>query len=525
LTGRRDLFKTLRKLDGLSGFPKSKESEHDAFDVGHSSTAISVALGFCAARDLQNEEHSVVAVVGDGSMTGGLVYEAMNNAGRSNTNLLVVLNDNQMSISKNVGALSRHLNDIRTAPIYLEAKQDVHKLLAAIPHLGKRVDKWIETAKDAVKFMLVNGVLFEELGFEYFGPIDGHDMKVLVDTLTKVRAIKGPVLLHVVTTKGKGFEEAEKLPDAYHFVNPPSRIKGATYTDVFAEKILGLAHKKENLVAITAAMPDGTGLSKIMRKYPKRVFDVGIAESHALTFAAGMAKAGMLPVVAIYSSFVQRAYDQILHDICLQNLHVVLAIDRAGIVGADGETHQGLFDISFLSHMPNMTIMAPKNSAELKDMLSYAVLEHNGPIALRYPKGIASKLMLGHRAPIELGKSEPILVNGDNNIALVSVGVMMDVAYGVSRILYEKGHKSDLFNARFVKPIDKKFVNNLRNYSHVFILEDNVQKGGFGDGLVSGAHHFAFPDKFIEHGTREELFKRYELDREGIAKRILQIID
>ena len=530
LTGRHDKFGSLRKLDGLSGFPKSAESPHDAFDVGHSSTSISAALGYCSARDLMQKDYSVVAVVGDGSMTGGLVYEAMNNAGRSNTNMLVILNDNQMSITRNVGALSRHLNDIRTAPRYRGAKRDVHKLLGGIP-LGKRVDKLIETAKDAVKFMLVPGVLFEELGFNYFGPVDGHNIKTLVDTLTNLRSIKGPVLLHVVTNKGKGYPPAEKSPGRYHFVEAfdivsgeaESTVKTETYADVFGKTLVNLADKIDNLSAITAAMPDGTGLGDFQKKYPKRFYDVGIAESHAVTFAAGMAKGGILPVVAVYSSFLQRAYDQILHDVCLQNLHVVFAIDRAGIVGSDGETHQGIFDISFLSHMPNMTILAPKNRWELEDMLAYAIQQHKGPIALRYPRGAASEVFKEYRQPVKYGESETIIKG--SNIAIVAVGAMMDEAYKAVTILQAKGYNPGLYNARFVKPIDNNLLKHLRSYKHVFILEDNVQAGGFGSCLpLSSAYHFAFPDKFIEQGTRAELFKRYSLDGEGVAQQIESLI-
>ena len=529
LTGRKEKFSSLRKLDGLSGFPKSAESPHDAFDVGHSSTAISAALGYCSARDLLQEDYSVAAVVGDGSMTGGLVYEAMNNAGRSNTNVIVILNDNQMSITRNVGALSRHLNDIRTAPKYRGAKRDVHKLLGGTT-FGKRVDKMIETAKDAVKYMLVPGVLFEELGFNYFGPVDGHNIKTLVETLTKLRSIKGPVLLHVVTNKGKGYAPAEKFPGRYHFVEAfdivsgetKSHTKTETYSDVFGKSLVNLADKVENLTAITAAMPDGTGLRDFQKKYPKRFYDVGIAESHAVTFAAGMAKGGAVPIVAVYSSFLQRAYDQILHDICLQNLHVVLAVDRAGLVGSDGETHQGIFDISFLSHMPNMTILAPKNRWELEDMLSYAIQQHKGPIALRYPRGAASEVLKEHRQAIKYGESE--IVFEGSEIAIVSVGAMMDEAYEAASILQSNGHNPGLYNARFVKPIDNNLIKYLRSYKHVFILEDNVQAGGFGKSLEKLSYHFAFPDKFIEQGTRQELFERYGLDGKGVAQRILKIL-
>ena len=549
VTGRREGFARLRQLDGLSGFPKSHESKYDAFNTGHSSTSISAALGFCTARDLQQDDYSVVAVIGDGSMTGGLAYEALNNAGRSSTDLLVVLNDNQMSIAKNVGAVSRHLNDIRTAPIYRRTKRDVHKLLENIPRLGKRMDKWIESAKDTLKFILMQGVLFEEMGFQYFGPVDGHDLKTLINTLQNLRTIKGPVLLHVMTTKGKGYHLAEQSPDAFHGVEPFDRengkpkspSKGESYTEAFGKIMLGLAEKQEKLVAVSAAMPEGTGLCPFLKKYPKRFYDVGIAEGHALTFAAGMAKGGLVPLVAIYSSFLQRAYDQILHDVCTQNLHVVLAIDRAGLVGPDGETHQGVFDLSFLSHMPNMTIMAPKNRFELEDMFNYAVLQHKGPIAVRYPKGEASLILQEHRALIELGKSETIFRSPQKDAALVSVGAMMDEAYLAVEGLKEFGYNVSLYNLRFVKPLDKKLLSYLRTYSHVFILEDNVCIGGCGERLLAeiskelsgesvqaaalpNFHFISFPDGFIEQGTRKELFQRYALDGEGIVKRMLKIL-
>ena len=535
LTGRAKDFNTLRKLDGLSGFPKSKESPCDAFDTGHSSTAISAALGFCAARDLQGGSHSVIAVVGDGSMTGGLVYEGLNNAGRSNTDLLVVLNDNQMSISKNVGAVSRHLSDIRSAPFYTRAKRDVRKFLTGLPFLAK----WIEKTKDTIKFMLIPGVLFEELGFQYFGPVDGHDLEALIRMLQKLRKIKGPVLLHVVTKKGKGFSHAEKSPWDYHGVEsfdpntgePNTVSAGTSYTDVFSEALLGLAEHQSNLVAVTAAMSDNTGLNGFQKTYPKRFYDVGIAEAHAVTFAAGMAKAGAIPVVAVYSSFLQRAYDQILHDVCVQNLHVIFAVDRAGLVGPDGETHQGLFDLSFLAHMPNMTIMAPKNKTELSDMLKYGVMEHNGPVAIRYPRGVATNVLSDKRTTILLGCAETI--EKGENIAIVSVGSMIEIALLAVESLKNQGYKPSLYNARFVKPLDYKLAKQLQDYSYVFILEDNVYTGGYGERLwaLMGNENsttlpffkvFAFPDKFIEHGSREELFKRYALDSTGVVAKMLE---
>ena len=548
LTGRHSHFDTLRQLDGLSGFPKTHESIHDAFDTGHSSTAISAALGFCAARDITKDNYGVCAIVGDGSMTGGLVYEALNNAGRASSDMLVILNDNQMSIAKNVGAVSRHLNDIRTAPIYREAKRDVHKLLDSMPHLGKKMGKVIETVKDAVKFLLVPGVIFEEMGFQYFGPIDGHNLKDLVRTLEKLRTIKGPVLLHVITKKGKGYHLAEEFPNEFHGVEsflvdtgkPKNAPNGSTYTDIFGKTMLKLADEEDKLVAITAAMPDGTGLIPFQKKYPDRFYDVGIAESHAVTFAAGLAKGGAVPVVSIYSSFLQRAYDQILHDVCIQNLHVVLAIDRAGLVGSDGETHQGLFDYSFLSHMPNMTILAPRSQLELEEMLVYAVCDHKGPISIRYPRGPVNKALTNSKGLLytafRYSMAETIFKGKD--IAILSVGSMIDTALFAYDDLKSRGYKPGLYNARFIKPIDEEFLKHLLSYRYVFILEDNVQTGGYGECLwakmaIIGNHlpflpqvHFlAFPDKFIEQGTRKELFYRYNLDGEGVTKRILQILN
>jgi 1-deoxy-D-xylulose-5-phosphate synthase len=547
LTGRRDAFGTLRRLGGLSGFPKPGESVHDVFGTGHSSTAISAALGFAAARDVRLGKHHVVAVAGDGSMTGGLAYEALNNAGRANTDVLVILNDNQMSIAESVGAISRHLNDIRTAPFYLGAKQDIHKVLDHIPLVGKPAAKFIEHTKDALKFLLLPGVLFEELGFQYFGPVDGHDLRVLTDVLRKMKNIKGPVLLHVRTVKGKGYEAAEHAPVNFHGIGafcvetgqPEECAQTETYTDVFGKTLVRLAKNNPDIVAITAAMPDGTGLCPFKKRYPERFFDVGIAESHAVTFAAGLAKAGMRPVAAVYSSFLQRAYDQILHDVCLQNLPVVFAVDRAGVVGPDGETHQGLFDLSYLSHMPNMTVMAPKNKNELVAMLAFA-FKHNGPVAVRYPRSAVSNALPEHNAPIIWGRAETVFSVDTTppekanppeikpttaisvSVALVSVGSMMDTALLAAEELRRYGINVGLYNARFIKPLDMGLVAALSGYDYVYSLEENVRSGGYGARLSEALPRtvpfraFAFPDTFVEQGTRDELFKRYKLDAESI---------
>jgi 1-deoxy-D-xylulose-5-phosphate synthase len=519
LTGRKGRFSSLRKMDGLSGFPKINESEHDAFGTGHSSTAISAALGLAKARDLQGDsEESVIAVVGDGSVTGGLAYEGLNNAGRANTDLLVILNDNGMSISKNVGAVARHLNTLRTAPMYLGAKEDVHFLLDKLPVLGASITRGIESAKDMIKYAVLPGVLFEELGFRYIGPVDGHDIPALLRVLRQIKKIKGAVLLHVLTTKGKGYNIAEKSPKNYHGVGtfcvktgePTVNSTKPTYTDIFSKYICRAASKDERIVAITAAMHDGTGLSRFKERFPKRFFDVGIAESHAVTFAAGLAKGGMKPVVAVYSSFLQRAYDQILHDVAIQNLPVVFAIDHAGAVGGDGETHQGIFDIAFLSHIPNMTILAPSGSTELVKMLDFAFAQ-NSPVAIRYPKEIAEE-------------SKKVLQEGEK-IAIVSMGTMYSTAKEVADMLCEK---TGLYDAGFVKPFDEGLIAALEKYEYVFTIEDGVRSGGFGERLGAVlnnpiCHAFGFPDIFPETGTRKELFARYNLDAESIYNKIEDI--
>lgn len=548
LTGRKDCFATLRQLDGLSGFPKGRESVHDAFDTGHSSTSISAALGFCASRDLDRENYHVAAVIGDGSMTGGLAYEALNNGGRANTNLIVILNDNQWSISENVGALSRHLNDIRTAPAYIGAKADVSRILKQIPYLGEKTARLIEKTKDSIKYLLIPGILFEEMGFKYVGPVDGHNVGELINVIRKVKNMTGPVLLHVYTTKGKGYRQAEKLPWEFHGVESfdietgkPVQIKiWDTYSDVFGKNLIKLAEENDKIVAITAAMPTGTGLTEFQKKFPDRTFDVGIAEAHAAVFAAGMAKNGYRPFFVVYSSFLQRCYDQILHDICIPNLPVVFAVDRAGVVGNDGETHQGLFDLSFLSHLPNMTIMAPKNKKEFIAMLSFAAA-YNGPVAIRYPRGAASRVLNEQNDEIIFGKSETIRTGGTDGangfpegVVILSVGAMMEVAYPVFTRLMEEGFSARLINVRFIKPLDKEMVSGLGHYEHIFVLEDNLASGGCGSKILENMneagiycrsfHRLAFPDKFIEQGTRDEIFKIYGLDAESVYQKIKAVL-
>ena len=540
LTGRKNSFATLKQKGGLSGFPKRKESVHDIFETGHSSTSISAALGMAAGRDLNKENYSVIAVIGDGSLTGVMAFEALNNAGRSNTNLIVILNDNQMSISPNVGGLSKYLNNIRTEPVYLEVKEDIDQILKKIPGIGKSVAKTVKRTKESIRYLLVPGTLFEELGFTYVGPIDGHDMKSLVSVLKKVKKMKGPIFLHVKTIKGKGYSHAEKLPCEYHGVGPFDVKSGKalgiskeeTYTDVFGKAIVRLANENKKIVAITAAMPDGTGLKGFQEKYPERFFDVGIAEQHAVTFAAGLASSGFHPVFAVYSSFLQRSYDQIIHDVCIQNLPVVFAIDRAGIVGPDGETHQGIFDLSFLSHMPNMTIMAPCDKMELEEMLKFAFTV-KGPVAIRYPKGKALNVLTSDRIPIQYQKSELIFDGKDG--AILAVGKMMEFAKTIVENLKAEGIELSLINPRFIKPIDEEMILNLcAKHKFIFTMEDNVITGGFGSNVLQilAQHNikdvfvkiFAFPDQFIEHGSCSELYKAYHLDADSMQKTIKNIL-
>ena len=532
LTGRKDAFGTLRQFGGISGFPKSNESPHDCFGTGHSSTSISAALGFAVSRDLAGDDYNVIAVIGDGSMTGGMAYEAMNNAGRLNSNMLVVLNDNQMSISENVGSISKYLNDVRTAPSYLGAKRGLHRLLEKVPVVGGGIDRFLERAKDGIKYLLVPGVLFEELGFNYVGPVDGHNIEELIAVLRNVRKMSGPVLLHVYTTKGKGYDRAETAPSKYHGVDSFNVETGDpletkiwdTYSDVFGKAMLRIAEKNDKILAVTAAMPDGTGLSEFAKKYPKRFFDVGIAEPHAVTFSAAMAKNRFEPVVAIYSSFLQRAYDQIVHDVCAQNLHVIFAIDRAGITGPDGETHQGVFDISFLAHIPNLTILSPINKREFIEMLEFAT-KLDGPVAIRFPRGSASRVLRDDFLPIEFGRAQTFGNRDVDGVAIVALGAMMEIGYEVYKRLLDNGYSATLINPRFIKPIDVDMANSLQNYRLTAVLEDNVETGGFASMLPSMTSgkllSFAFPDVFIEHGERGELLEKYGMNADSVYARIV----
>lgn len=540
LTRRKEKFNTLRQFNGMSGFPNTKESEYDSFNAGHSSTSIAVAMGLAKARDLSGSNYNVLAVLGDGSMTGGMVYEALNNAGRDNTKMCIILNDNQMSISKNVGAMRNYLNEIITAQKYMDTKSSIQKKLMQSAG-GSKVFNVLNKTKYSLKNFLMPGSMFEQLGIKYVGPIDGHDLPKLIHVLNRIKKINKPVLLHVVTKKGKGYEPAEKDPSIYHGVNSfnpdigvvPNPNKKKTYSDIFGDELVKLANENSKICAITAAMPSGTGLTQFGNCFPKRFFDVGIAEEYAVTFSGGLAKGGYIPVFAVYSTFLQRGYDQIIHDICIQNLHVIFAIDRAGIVGDDGETHQGIYDISYLAHIPNLTVMAPKNEMELRAMLRFAI-NMKGPVAIRYPRGAASQIMLAKNKTIELGKSEYIYEG--ENIALVSYGSMMDITAEVYSQLLKKGYSPTIINARFASPIDEDMVKDLaENYKYIFTLEDNIYSGGFGCLLSQKLaeqpnksyriKNFAFKDAYIEHGKKDILFKKYGLDAESIYNKICSILE
>lgn len=537
LTGRREGFDGLRKYGGMSGFPKRKESECDSFDTGHSSTSISAGLGYAHAREIMGEDYKVVSVIGDGALTGGMAFEALNNAAALKSNFIIVLNDNNMSISENVGGMSSYLAGFRTADAYLGLKTNVMNSLNKIPVYGERMVKRIRKTKSGIKQFLIPGMLFEEMGIMYLGPVDGGDYKAIEKLLKEAMHVDGPVLVHVMTHKGAGYAPAERHPARFHGTEPfeietglPSkkRIK-SNYTDVFSTVMRKLGDRDEKVVAVTAAMADGTGLKRFHNMFPDRFFDVGIAEEHAVTFAAGLAAAGLKPIFAVYSSFLQRAYDQILHDVCIQNLPVVFAIDRAGLVGSDGETHQGIFDISYLSTIPNMTIMAPKNKWELSDMVKYAV-NFASPIAIRYPRGEAYDGLEEFRAPISLGKSEWIY--RESEIALFALGSMVKTAEAVRDILKEKGYACTLINARFAKPLDTETLDALvAGHKLVVTMEENVINGGMGEHVTEYYHHaehrnicvlnIAIPDEYVEHGNVDILRKEVGIDAENIVWRTI----
>ncbi len=536
LTGRRSGFDTLRKYGGMSGFPKRRESECDAFDTGHSSTSISAGLGLVKARDLNGEKHLVVSVIGDGSLTGGMAYEALNNAARLDSNYIIVLNDNNMSISENVGGVSKYLSNVRTADGYLDLRDGVYNTLKDMPKYGNQMVKFIRRAKNSVKQLVIPGMFFEDMGITYLGPVDGHDIGQMVRVFNVAKRVKKAVLVHVMTQKGKGYLPAERHPARFHGAEPFEVETGlpahprtkANYTDIFSTVMTKLGQRNEKVVAITAAMPDGTGLKRFRNMYPERFFDVGIAEEHAVTFAAGLAAGGMKPIVAIYSSFLQRAYDQILHDVCIQNLPVVFAIDRAGLVGSDGETHQGIFDLSYLSSIPNMHIMAPKNKWELSDMMKFAI-GFGAPIAVRYPRGEAYDGLKEHRKPIVYGKSEWIYEEGD--ICLLAVGSMVKTACQVREQLKEKGYSCSLINARFVKPLDEDTIESAYDAHKLFVsMEENVASGGYGEKVREFLDRkkwgkaflsIAIPDAYVEHGNVELLRQEIAIDADSVTKRII----
>lgn len=536
LTGRREEFDSLRQFHGLSGFPKRKESPCDVFDTGHSSTSVSAGLGLVKARDIKGEKFSVVSVIGDGSLTGGMAYEALNNASKLETNFIIVLNDNNMSISENVGGVSKYLNNIRTASGYQDLKKGVYQALSGT-RLGNEAITGIRRAKSSLKQLVIPGMFFEDMDITYLGPVNGHDIEELVRVINDAKRVEGPVLIHAITQKGRGYEPAVKNPTRFHGTEPFDVETGipkkphtqASYTDVFSTVMCKLGERDPSVTAITAAMPDGTGLKRFQKHFPDRFFDVGIAEAHAVTFAAGLAAGGLKPVVAVYSSFLQRAYDQILHDVCIQNLPVVFAIDRAGLVGSDGETHQGIFDLSYLSGIPNMHVCAPKNKWELSDMMRFAV-GFDGPIAIRYPRGTAYDGLSQYRQPIALGKAEWIY--RETEVALLAVGSMVKTAVRVREILLEQGHRVSLINARFVKPIDEDAVREAaREHRLLVAMEENVANGGFGEKVLDTIVRekldcqflsVSLPDAYVEHGDPEELSKMLGVDAESVAARILE---
>lgn len=535
LSGRRMEFDELRQYGGLSGFPKRKESPYDSFDTGHSSTSISAGLGIAQGRDILGEDYKVVSVIGDGALTGGMAYEALNNAARMKKNFIIILNDNKMSISENVGGMSRYLGGLRTGAGYNDLKKNVADTLERIPVVGGRMIDKIKRTKNSIKQLFIPGMLFENMGITYLGPVDGHNIPALCKVLKEAQKLDHAVLVHVLTKKGKGYEPAEKNPAHFHGVSPfdiktgkpLAEKKYPTYTDVFSKKLCQLGETHPELVAVTAAMPDGTGVAAFGKKFPDRFFDVGIAEAHAVTSAAGMAAAGLRPVVAVYSSFLQRGYDQILHDVCIQNLPVLFAVDRAGLVGSDGETHQGIFDYSYLTSIPNMSVAAPKNLWELRAMLDFA-MDYKAPFAIRYPRGTAYRGLKEFMQPIAYGKGE--IIYEEENIALLAVGSMVSTGEHVREKLKEEGVSCTLANARFVKPFDKELVDRLaKNHRLIVTMEENVLQGGFGLPVTAYIHehypqvkvmNIALPDAYVEHGNVSVLRKGLGIDSDSIIQRL-----
>ena len=535
LSGRRMEFDELRQYGGLSGFPKRKESPYDSFDTGHSSTSISAGLGIAQGRDILGEDYKVVSVIGDGALTGGMAYEALNNAARMKKNFIIILNDNKMSISENVGGMSRYLGGLRTGAGYNDLKKNVADTLERIPVVGGRMIDKIKRTKNSIKQLFIPGMLFENMGITYLGPVDGHNIPALCKVLKEAQKLDHAVLVHVLTKKGKGYEPAEKNPAHFHGVSPfdiktgkpLAEKKYPTYTDVFSKKLCQLGETHPELVAVTAAMPDGTGVAAFGKKFPDRFFDVGIAEAHAVTSAAGMAAAGLRPVVAVYSSFLQRGYDQILHDVCIQNLPVLFAVDRAGLVGSDGETHQGIFDYSYLTSIPNKSVAATKNLWELRAMLDFA-MDYKAPFAIRYPRGTAYRGLKEFMQPIAYGKGE--IIYEEENIALLAVGSMVSTGEHVREKLKEEGVSCTLANARFVKPFDKELVDRLaKNHRLIVTMEENVLQGGFGLPVTAYIHehypqvkvmNIALPDAYVEHGNVSVLRKGLGIDSDSIIQRL-----
>lgn len=547
LTGRRERFNTIRQLGGLSGFPNKNESPYDAFTVGHSSTSISTALGLLTAMDLNGKNNKVAVVIGDAALAGGMAFEALNHAGHLGKNLLVILNDNEISISPTIGALSKYLNRILTNPLYNRMRKDAETLLKKMPKFGYQAFRAAKRFEEGLKNLLTAGILFEEMGFRYFGPIDGHNIKLMIEMFKKVTELREPVIVHLITKKGKGYKFAEQCPNEFHSA-PPFEIetgakrvvsdgevqfvKGKSYTDVFGEHMRELAGTRKDIVAITAAMPDGTGLAGFAKEFPGRFFDVGIAEQHAVGFSAGLARGGLKPFTAVYSTFLQRAYDQIIHDVALQDLPVVFALDRAGLVGEDGPTHHGLFDISYMRHIPKMVVMAPRDTEELKLMMDFAAGYYKGPAAIRYPRGAENKSQTyrGVRPPVQLGKAE-VLKDGKDAVIL-ALGSMVVLAEAAANILQKNGLNAAVVNARFVKPLDEQLLEDFSKKEKLFVtIEEGVSEGGFGsavlefferENITARVKRIGLPSAFIEQGRREELFRRYNLTPEGIAAVIME---
>lgn len=546
LTGRYEKFSTLRKYKGISGFPKRQESEHDAFGTGHSSTSISAALGIIEGRDKNKEDFKVIAVIGDGAMTSGLAFEGLNNAGHLKKDLIVILNDNEMSISKNVGALSAYLNRILTGEFFQKFKKETRSFLESIPKLGVPAAKIAQKTEEMLKGIFLPGIIFEELGFNYFGPIDGHNIELLIETLKRIKTASSPTLIHIITKKGKGFEFSEKNPSLFHGIGPfrletgtPVIGDGLTYSEAFGNALTDLAAHDNKIIAITAAMKEGTGLVHFAEKYPERFYDVGIAEPHAVTFAAGLATQGLKPVVAIYSTFLQRAYDEIVHDVCLQNLHVVFAIDRAGIVGEDGPTHSGLFDLSYLRHIPNIVVMAPKDGVELRAMLELA-LTHSGPSAIRFPRGKIYSPAINHpesveESPVTFSIGESDVLKDGEDIAILAIGNTVSPTLSVAERLENEGVSAMVVNARFVKPLDRNLLSSVTSkLKKIITVEENALEGGFGSAVIEllndmeihdvRVRRLGIPDEFIEIGQQSELRKKYSLDEEGIYLAVLSFL-